>query len=558
MNILGINCFSHDTSAALLKDGKIVAFAEEERFNRQKHTRAFPDNAIRFCLEFGGIGINDLDYVTFPFRPLIDYLRGFVDFVQRFPFSYRRFAGQTLFDLQLAKKVVDFKRKYRYKNEIVFVGHHEAHAASSFFASPFERAAILSIDRGGDYLSTVLALGQRNRIDVIDMIKNPHSLGSLYSVVTGYLGFKPNSGEGKVMGLAPYGRSTFLEDFRKIVTINEDGKFEIDLSHFTYHLQGGYGVSQKFLDHFGEPREPECGMEEKHENIAWALQKVVEDTACFLANKLHQETGEKTLCLAGGVALNSVMNTTILQTAPFENIFIQPSANDAGTSLGSALYLWHAILDNKRSYAMENAYLGPFYSNKDIIGTIRTYQVGYEEIDSPAAVGAKLLADSKIIGWLQGRMEVGPRALGNRSILADPRPEEMKDILNKRVKHRESFRPFAPSVLEDEASEYFERYYPSPYMLLVLPIKEEKRSKVPAVCHVDGTGRLQTVSKSANPLYWELLAEFKKLTGIPLILNTSFNVRGEPIVCTPEDALKCFLGTEMDYLIMGNYLVRKD
>lgn len=558
MNILGINCFSHDTSAALLKDGKIVAFAEEERFNREKHTRAFPHHAVKFCLEFGGIGVNDLDYVAFPFKPLIDYFRGFVDFLQRFPRSYRRFAGQTLFDFNLAKKTLDFKKKYRYKNKIAFVGHHEAHAASSFFASSFERAAILSIDRGGDYLSTILALGDRNRIEVLERIRNPHSLGSLYSVVTAFLGFKPNSGEGKVMGLAPYGRPSFQKDFQNLVKIKEEGGFEINLSYFTYHLLGGYGVSRKFIDLFGEPRESESKMEEKYADIAWALQKVVEDNACSLANILHQRTGEKKLCLAGGVALNSVMNTTILQTTPFEDVFIQPSANDAGTSLGAALYLWHNLLGNERSWVMENAFFGPDYSNQDIVSAIETYEIEYEEIDNPALVGANLLADSKIIGWLQGRMEAGPRALGNRSILADPRPQEMKDILNKKVKHRESFRPFAPSVLEEEAPEYFDNYYPSPYMLLVLPIKKENRDSVPAICHVDGTGRLQTVSKSENPLYWELLTEFKKLTGIPMVLNTSFNVRGEPIVCAPEDALKCFLGTEMDYLIMGNYLVRKD
>lgn len=558
MNILGINCFSHDTAACLLKDGKVIAFAEEERFNREKHTRAFPHKAIEFCLAFGGIQIKDIDYVAYPFKPLVDYFRGFVDFLGRFPHSYKRFAGQTIFDYRLIKKVVDFNRKYGYTKRAIFVGHHEAHAASSFLVSPFEKAAILSIDRGGDYLSTVLARGEDNQIEIIDKVRNPHSLGSLYSVITSYLGFKPNGGEGKVMGLAPYGNPTFHEDFKELVQTNKGNSFEIDLSYFTYHLIGGYGVSAKFLERFGPPREPESQIGEHYEDIAWAVQKVTEDTACEIAQKLHERTGLKSICLAGGVALNSVMNTVILQNTAFQDIFIQPSANDAGTAMGAALYLWHTILGNKREWQMENAYLGPDYSDADIEDTLSSYEVAYERVDNPVSVGADLLAESKIVGWLQGRMEVGPRALGNRSILADPRPGEMKDILNSKVKHREGFRPFAPSVLEEDATKYFENYYPSPFMLLVLPVKEELQSKVPAICHVDGTGRLQTVSKNANPLYWELINEFKKRTGTPMILNTSFNVRGEPIVCSPEDALKCFLGTEMDALIMGNYLVRKD
>lgn len=558
MNILGINCFSHDTSACLLMDGEVVAFAEEERFNKEKHTRAFPDNAIDFCLREANTSINDLDYVGFPFKPGLDYWRGFIDFLKGIPFSSRRFAGQTYFDYSLIKKVIDFKKRYGYRNKILFVGHHEAHAASSFYVSPFDKAAILSIDRGGDYLSTLLARGEGNRIEVLKRIKNPHSLGSLYTVVTAYLGFKPNSDEGKVMGLAPYGRPTHLQNFREIVGLNEGGEFKIDLSYFTYHIIGGYGVSPKFLKLFGQAREPESEIHERHEDIAWALQKVTEEAALHLANHLHSITGEKNLCVAGGVGLNSVMNAAFLRESPFEHIFIQPAANDAGTSLGCALYIWHMLLGRERNYVMEHAYYGPEFSNDEIERTLENHGVPYSYVENPAKAGAELVARGKIVGWFQGRMEVGPRALGNRSILADPRDPNMKDILNRKVKHRESFRPFAPSVLEEYAEDYFDDYYPSPFMLLVLPIKGDRKGMIPAVCHVDGTGRLQTVTGKENPLYWKLINEFKKITSIPLVVNTSFNVRGQPIVMSPRDALECYLSTQLDCLIMGNYLLEKD
>jgi carbamoyltransferase len=541
-----------------LQDGKVLAFAEEERLNREKHTKAFPHRSIGFCLEFGGMGIKDIDYVAYPFKPLTDYRRGFVDFLARFPHSYKRFAGQTMFDYRLIRKVIDFSRTYGYKKRSIFLGHHDAHAASSFLVSPFEEAAILSIDRGGDYLSTMLARGQGQRIEILDSIRNPHSLGSVYSAITSYLGFKPNGGEGKVMGLAPYGSPTFYEDFKELVGFNGENGLEIDLSYFSYQLFGGYGISKKFIERFGLPRQAESAVEERHEDIAWALQKVTEDAACRMAQTLQKRTGLRKLCLAGGVALNSAMNAMILRNTDFEEIFIQPAANDAGTSMGAALYLWHTALNNPRNWRMENASLGPSYSEREIESALSEYEMNFQRVERPAVVAAKLLADGRIVGWLQGRMEIGPRALGNRSILADPRPAKMKDILNSRVKHREGFRPFAPSILEEHAPEYFEESRPSPFMLLVLPIKKRMRHKVPAVCHVDGTGRLQTVGQEANPLYYELISEFNKMTGVPMVLNTSFNVRGEPIVCSPEDAIKCFNGTEMDALIMGNYLVRKE
>lgn len=557
MHILGINCFSHDTAASLIKDGEPVAFVEEERFNKEKHTRQFPDLAIEYCLKEAGISIDQVDYVGFPFKPGLDFARGFVDFLKRFPFAALRFAGQTGFDYRLRRKVADFRKRYRYSGKIVFTGHHEAHMASAFFVSPFENAAILSIDRGGDYLSTVLAKGEGNKIEILRQVRNPDSLGSVYTAVTQYLGFKANSDEGKVMGLAPYGRPTYYQDFQEIARLQDDGSFKIDLSYFTYHTKGGYGVSPKFIKRFGPPREPESGMEERYEDIAWALQKVTEDAAVHLAQHLYELTGLNNLCIAGGVGLNSCMNAAIMKETAFEDVFIQAAANDAGTALGATYYIWNEMLGKERNYIQTEVYLGPTYSNEKIKQTLDEHKISYEVVDAPAVTAAELLAQGKIIGWLQGRMEVGPRALGNRSILADPRPAKMKDILNHKVKHREGFRPFAPSVLEENGSEYFDDYYPTPFMLLVLPIKKEKRDKIPAVVHVDGTGRMQTIQREDNPLYWELINEFKKLTGVPVVLNTSFNVRGQPIVMTPEDALKTFLGTQMDYLIMGNYLIRK-
>jgi len=556
LNILGINCFSHDTSACLLKDGEVVAFAEEERFNREKHTKSFPDGAIEFCLKAGGIDIGDVDYVGFPFRPGLDFYRGFLHFLKYFPGSYKRFALQGLIDLNLVGKVSYFKRKYGYKNKVVFVGHHESHAASAFFASPFSKAAILSIDRGGDFLSTLLAFGEGTGLRVLRTIPNPHSLGEVYSAVTAYLGFKPNSDEGKVMGLAPYGRDTYLEDFRKLIRFEESGAFEVDLDFFPHHLVGRW-FSDKFVRKFGEPREPESEIDARHEDIAAAVQKITEETALSLANDLYEMTKSKNLCIAGGVGLNSVMNARLLKETPFEEIFIQPAANDAGTALGCALYICHVLLGNERNYRMEQVCYGPEFSNREIEEALRRRNISFERLENPARRGAELLVKGKIVGWFQGKMEVGPRALGNRSILADPRFPGMKDILNHKVKHREGFRPFAPSVLEEDAEEYFGDYYPSPFMLLVLPFKKDKRSVVPAVTHVDGTGRVQTVSWKVNSLYWRLIAEFKKITGLPVILNTSFNVRGQPIARSPEDALDCFLSTQLDCLIMGNYLLEK-
>ncbi len=556
MHILGINCFSHDTSACLLRDGEPIAFAEEERFIRKKHTKNFPNNAINYCLTQGGIDIDRVDCVAFPFRPGLDFARGLRHFLRYFPRSYKRFAGQTWMDMNLKGKTVHFRREFRYRKKIYFVGHHEAHAASTFFLSPFDQAAILSIDRGGDYLSTLLAVGQGSTIKTLKFIRNPHSVGELYSAVTSYLGFKPNNGEGKVMGLAPYGDSTYFDDFLKTISFNGGGDFKLNLDYFPHHYGNGW-FSDKFVSKFGAPREPESKMERRFENIAAAMQKMTEDTGIYLANYLHKSAKLDNLCIAGGVGLNSVMNAQILQKTPFENLFVQPACNDAGNSLGCALYVWHQILGSERNFRMEHAFYGPGFNNFEIEKSLQQNQLDYKRVDNPAETAARLIADRKIVGWFQGRMEMGPRALGGRSILADPRVPEMKDILNHKVKHREGFRPFAPSVLLEHGPEYFDNYVESPFMLKVLPVKEEKKDVIPAICHVDGTGRVQTVSKEQSSLYWELINEFKKITGVPVVLNTSFNVRGEPIVLSPQDAIKCFLSTQLDSLVIGNYLVDK-
>lgn len=555
MNILGINCFSHDTSAALLKDGQLIAFAEEERFNREKHTCQFPNLAIEYCLQEGGLDIKDIEYVAFPFIPSEDLKRGFRDF-RRSPATILRFAGQLNFDYSLSRKVRLFKRHYRFKGETVFVGHHDAHIGSSFYGSPFEEAALMSLDRGGDYISTMLGQGKGNKIFTIAEINNPHSLGSFYSCITNYLGFKPNGGEGKVMGLAPYGRPTYYDDFKKLIKL-EEGGFKVDLSYFTYHLKGGYGVSHKFVKKFGLPRQPESSMTKKYEDIAWAVQKVTEDTAIHLAIYLYEKTKLSNLCLAGGLALNGVMNHAIKMNTPFKEMFIQPAANDGGASIGAVYCVWYGMLENPRKHLFKYPFLGPYFKNGQIEQKLDSYNLKVTKLKEPAKKAAELLRQGKIIGWFQGKMEAGPRALGNRSILADPTNPKMKDHLNKRVKHRESFRPFAPAVLEEEAHRFFDEYYSSPFMLTVLPIKKDKRSLIPAVCHVDNTGRLQTVDKETNPMFYELINEFYKLSDVPVILNTSFNVRGEPIVCSVDDALHCFTGTELDALIIGDYLVEK-
>jgi len=556
MNVLGVNCFSHDTSACLLSDGDLIAFAEEERFVREKHTKSFPDRCVAYCLEEGGMGIDEVDYVAFTYRPLLDYSRAFVDFVRRFPSSIKRFAVQTVVDAMLLYRPYDFKRRYGYRGKVVCVGHHDAHAASAFYPSGFEEAAVLSIDRGGDYLSTLLAHGKGTVLQEVKKIRNPHSVGSLYTAVTEYLGFRPNSGEGKVMGLAPYGGLDLVEDLREIVRLNPEGDFELDLSYFTYSATR-FSTSEKFNRKFGPPRAPESEITERHESVARALQEVTEETALHIGRHLYERTRSPNLCIAGGVALNSVMNQRLLQELPFEDIFIQPAANDAGTCLGAAQWVEHMVLGRPRRFTMEHPFYGPGYTPEQMLECITKRKVKYLQVADRCDYAARAISEGKIVGWFQGRMEMGPRALGNRSILADPRRRDMKDILNREVKHREGFRPFAPSVLEESGADYFDDYYPSPFMLLVPPVKAEMRDVIPAVVHVDGTGRLQSID-AANATYKRLIDRFNQITGVPVVVNTSFNIRGEPIVMTPDDALNCFFFTGLDTLVLGDYVLEKE
>jgi len=557
VNILGINCFAHDTAAALLQDGVPVAFIEQERFNREKHTKAFPDDAIGFCLQTAGISIRQVDAVAFAHRAGADYTRGALDALRRLPLGAKRLAVQSYVDLVLAKKQRDFLKRWRYGGRVINVGHHRAHAASAFYASGFDQAAVLTLDRGGDFLSTTLGMGSGTTLKALRSIRNPHSLGEIYTALTWWLGFHPNADEGKVMGLAPYGTDRYLPVMRDLVRLEPGGLFRVNLRWFAYHLEGSVPWSRRFQERFGPPRVPESEITDHHQDVAFGVQAVTEEAALHMACALHQLTGQTNLALAGGVALNSVMNARLLAETPFEHIYIQPAAGDAGNALGAALHIWHEVLGRPRRWRMEHAFFGPEYGNGDFKELLTSRKLAFREVADPPSEAADLLSRSKIVGWFQGRAEVGPRALGARSILADPRRAEMKDIVNAEVKHREGFRPFAPSVLDEKGPEYFDGYYPNPFMLLVLPIKHEKRAVIPAVTHVDGTGRLQSVDRRGNPVFHRLIQEFERRTGVPVVLNTSFNLRGEPIVHRPEEALADYLNTGMDALFLGNYLIEK-
>ncbi len=556
--VLGINCLAHDTAAALVADGRLVAFVEEERLNRDKHTWAFPDLAIGWCLKEAGLSIGEVDLVTFDYRPGLDYTRALTfDLVPRFPRSAKHWAKQTYVDGRHVWRAAAFRRRWGYRGRIRFVEHHLAHAAASYFSSPFEGAAALTIDQGGDQLSTAIYACEGTQMRRLLKVRNPHSLGELYSAITWWLGFKPTWDEGKVMAVASFGRPTYLEEFRKLVRLRPGGRFQIDLSWVSWHLDRGC-LSRKFLDRFGPPRAAAEPISAHHEDVAFALQAVTEEAALHLARAAAERLpGVRALCLSGGVALNSVMNARVATDGPFEDLFIPAPAGDAGNALGGALLAWHHETGKPREWQMEHALLGPEYPEAEIRRCLDERKLSYRKVADPSEAAAGLLAAGKIMGWFQGRAEAGPRALGNRSILADPRPAHMKDTLNRQVKHREPFRPFAPAVLAGSAPEWFEHARPSPFMLLVLPIRPERRDQVPAITHVDGTGRLQTVTEAANPALYRLIEAFEARTGVPMVLNTSFNDRGEPIVCSPEDALRTYFGTGLDALVIGPYVLEK-
>ncbi|MHB9154873.1 MAG: carbamoyltransferase family protein [Endomicrobiales bacterium] len=559
MNILGISCFYHDAAACLFRDGRIIAAAQEERFNRKKNYPDFPLQAANYCLQAGNITINDVDYVCFYEKPFLKFYRVVLSHLRSFPFSFPNFISTMPSWLQdrLIMPLV-FKRELGYEGKVLFVKHHLSHAASAFLVSPFEDAAILTADSVGEWATMTLGRGSGNKIKIIKEMRFPDSLGLIYTAVTTYLGFEALEGEGKVMGLAAYGAPRYLDAFERLVSARPDGSFTIDQRYFGFN-RGTRMYSGAFVRAFGKERKPEEKIEERHCDIAASLQKFTEETLLRTARHLHAETKAENLCLAGGLFLNCVANSRLQEETPFKEVFIQPAAGDAGGAIGAAAYACHSLLGNKRTHAMADAYLGPGFSDSQIKRTLVNAGVSFREMDEDALcryVAAKIAQD-RIVGWLQGRMEIGPRALGNRSILANPCNPDMKDILNLKVKHREPFRPFAPVALEERAAEFFEASGPSPFMLLAPRVKEDKKKLIPSVTHVDGTARLQTINSKTNPLLWKLIKEFENITGIPVIINTSFNLRGEPVVCTPQDALNCFLKTRMDCLVLGNCVVEK-
>lgn len=573
MYILGINAYHGGASACLIQDGKLVAAVEEERFNRQKYWAGFPVQAIQFCLNTAGITPYDLDHVGISRNPGANLHKKILYTLRRRPnFDYMRDRVNNM------ARVRDVKSAFveslgldptATKSQFHNIEHHRAHMASAFFVSPWENAAVLSVDGMGDFVSTMWGSGRGSHIDVLGAVNFPHSLGYFYTLVTQWLGFPKYGDEGKVMGLAGFGQPRYLDKMRDLVRIQRDGSFELNIDYlalnegFSMTWENGSPVlgtmfSKKFVDAFGEPRVPGSELTQYHMDVTASLQEMLEEAEFALLDLLHKKTGSDTLCLAGGVALNSVFNGKIRPGTPFKEIFIQPAAGDAGTALGVAYFIYHQVLGKPRTFVMRDAYTGPRFLNGRVTETIRRYALAAQEMDADAicAATAKLIAQGNIVGWFQGAAEWGPRALGNRSILADPRRGDMKDILNARIKHREKFRPFAPSILLEETRNYFDQDYPDPFMIKVYNILPEKRAEIPAVTHVDGTGRLQTVERQATPLYWKIISAFHKETGVPLVLNTSFN-ENEPIVCTPEEAVECFLRTKMDALVLENFIIKK-
>ena len=565
MNILGIGGFSHDASAALLCDGKIVAAAEEERFTRKKHQEGWPENAVSFCLGQAGISASDLDHIAFYWRPWsLDSLRNVGRRLRYFPIHPAYSAGFLLNELHdIAWYVFHLRRLKQMgggRARIHFVNHHDCHAGSGFFCSPFESAAVLTIDSRGEWATSVSYRGEGNRAREIGRITLPHSVGVLYLCVTNFLGFRTGD-EYKVMGLAAFGKPTYREKFSNLIQLRPDGTYRLDTSYFTVqHSPGRYVgyVTQKFIDLFGPIRRPDAEIAEFHQDMAASLQATLEDVLFHVIEGLHRQTGLKKLCLVGGVAQNSVMCGKITERTSFDDLFLQPAAGDNGCSLGAAEWVHNQVLGLPRSEPFPGGYLGPEFSEEQILSFLEVAKLKYRRPDNLVEETARLIGEGRIVGWFQGRMEWGARALGNRSILADVTNPEMTNIVNRYVKHREDFRPFAPACVEEKASEYFDCDGPSPHMLRVFAAKQPAKDKMPAIVHVDGSARLQTVSKDQNPLFYSLLQEMEKIKGVPCVLNTSFNIKGEPIVCAPMDAVKCWSSTGLDVLVLGPFILEKE
>ena len=592
--ILGISAFYHDSAAAVLVDGGIVAAAQEERFTRKKHDPHYPRHAVDYVLSVTGLGLSDIDYIAFYDKPFLKFERLLETYVAFAPRGLRSFSmsmpvwlREKLFQKDLLfKDLKQHDASFKDVSKMLFSEHHYSHAASAFFPSPFEEAVVLTLDGVGEWATTSVAIGRGRELEIVKEIHFPHSVGLLYSAATYYTGFKVNSGEYKVMGLAPYGTPRFKDlILDKLIDLKDDGSFRLDQSYFNY-CTGLTMTNDKFAALFGEPvRNAESDLlTQFHMDVAASIQAVTEEILLHLTRSLAKEFNIPYLCMAGGVALNCVANGKILRDGAFEDVWVQPAAGDAGGAVGAALAVWHQELGNERKIVkpdtMRGAYLGPAYSQGEIKTRLTACGAVFETVSEAEMINltAQALAEEKAVGWLQGRMEFGPRALGGRSVLGDPRSETMQKTLNLKVKYRESFRPFAPSVLREDVNEWFELDHDSPYMLLVADIQKDKRremteqekalfgihklnvkrSSIPAVTHVDYSARIQTVHADTNPKYHALITRFKELTGCPVLVNTSFNVRGEPIVCTPEDAFRCFMGTEIDWLVCGNSIIRKE
>ena len=592
MLVLGVSCYFHDAAAALLRDGQLVAAAEEERFSRKKHDYDFPEKAIEFCLNQAGIQAADLDYLVFFEKPFLKFERLLLTSMQTFPRSLKVFREAML--TWLGDKIwirhLIQTRLGLPSEKILFSEHHLSHAASSFLCSPFEEAAILTIDGVGEWTTASIGIGKGTEIRLLKEIRFPHSLGLLYSAFTAFLGFEVNEGEYKVMGMAPFGVPNYVDEVKKLIRLHDDGSFELDMDYFSFHHSSEQTYNQKFVSLFGTPRAPEshffthssgypsyfgeqpsnyeslCQENQHYADIAASIQVVIEEAVLNLARQARATTGCKNLCMAGGVALNSVANGRVLRETSIEGLYIQPAAGDAGGALGAALFGYHTVLGNPRTFLMEHAYWGEEHGPAQTEEFLKKYGIPYERCANQEELIGRCvdsLTRGKVLGWSQGRFEWGPRALGNRSIIADPRRADMKETVNVKIKFREPFRPFAPSVLAERAADFFEigagdGKYPSRFMLNVAKVREDKRELVPATTHVDGTGRLQTVARESNARYYSLIESFGQSTGVPVLLNTSFNLRGEPIVNTPAQAYSTFARSGIDVLVLGDYLVSKD
>ena len=585
MNILGLSAFYHDSAACLVQDGKIIAAAQEERFTRKKHDASFPKNAVEFCLKKGGIQVSDLDYVGFYDKPFIKFERILETYLGIAPKGIKQYLAAI--PIWLKDKLwtrTNIRNKLGYSGTVLFAQHHESHAASAFFPSPFQEAAILTMDGVGEWATTSIASGKDNKIELLQELHFPHSLGLLYSAFTYYLGFKVNSGEYKVMGLAPYGKPIYSDLIREhLIDLKEDGSFRMRMDYFDY-LGGMAMTNQKFASIFNHPaRKAESNLTQKEMDIAASLQEVTEEIMLKMARHIRYLTNMKNLCLAGGVALNCVGNGKILKEKIFEKIWVQPAAGDAGGALGVALCIWHQIMGNNRltngKDTMRGAYLGPHFKESEIKNFLDSNEIPYRQVNESqlTKLVSTDLQKGKVVGWFQGPMEFGPRALGGRSIIGDPRNPKMQSTMNLKIKYRESFRPFAPSVLAEKVDEWFEMDEESPYMLMVAEVRKDKRismtkeqnklfgidllnvpkSQIPAITHVDYSARIQTVHEDTNKRYYDLIKEFEKETQCAVLINTSFNVRGEPIVCTPEQAYRCFMRTEMETLVLENFIIDK-